>query len=177
MVWPDDETHTTREAKGGVAEASRVGLSSWKSRKCARWLVPSCASKPSAVRVRSGKPMMPALLMRMCSLEDCWRKASAHERTDWRELRSSWRRETRPSSRMSPRTVRPLLRSRTVAKMRAPVDPSARAVSMPRPDEQPVMRMVLSDSLLVKSLSRTISRAVGRASPGPVRFLRRCTSA
>ena len=39
----------TRELNVGVDAASSAGLSSWKRRKCARWLVPNCVSKPSFV--------------------------------------------------------------------------------------------------------------------------------
>ena len=58
----------TRELNAGVEESRRRGLSSWKRRKWARWLVPNWASKPSAVSVRVGRAIIPALLMRMLRL-------------------------------------------------------------------------------------------------------------
>jgi hypothetical protein len=45
---------------------------------------------------------------------------------------------------MEARAARPLVRSRAVRKRRAPVEARARAVSMPMPELQPVIRMVLS---------------------------------
>lgn len=38
-----------RELKERVDEERRVGRRSWKSRKCARWLVPNWISNPSSV--------------------------------------------------------------------------------------------------------------------------------
>lgn len=52
-------------------------------------------------------------------------------------------------------------------KSRAPVVFRAWAVEMPRPEEQPVMRITLPRRSLVRFSSWIIWRAVGRLSPGP----------
>ena len=167
--WPEEVRQTTRELKVGVAEARRVGLRSWKSRKCARWLVPNWVSKPSAV-LPSGGAMTPALLMRMFRVLLFFLKFSAAERTLSRELRSIIKSSTCPGFRTSDRAACPLAASRTPRKSLAPVELSALAVSIPMPEEQPVMRKTLSVSLPCKPSSLMMSRAVGRASPGPLGF-------
>ena len=91
-------------------------------------------------------------------------------RTLARELRSMWRSSTRPGSRISERAVLPHSISRTVQYVVAPVAAIARAVSTPIPEEQPVMRKVLSCSLPSRPSSFMIWRAVGRALPGPWGF-------
>ena len=58
--WPEEERQITLEADDGVEEERRSGLSSWKRRKCERWLVPSWDSNPSAV-VAWGVAMMPGV--------------------------------------------------------------------------------------------------------------------
>lgn len=68
---------------------------------------------------------------------------------------------------MSPRAFFPFSKFRAVRKRVAPVAFSARAVSIPMPDEQPVIRTTLSLSFPIKTSSLIISRAVGRLSPGP----------
>ncbi len=108
-----EESATTRELKSAVEEARRVGLRSWKSRKCARWLVPNWPSKPSAVCSRAGVAMMPALLIRMLSFWLLDRKSLAQARTLARELRSRVRSSTRPGERMSARAAEPLAGLRT----------------------------------------------------------------
>ncbi len=54
---------------------------------------------------------------------------------------------------------------------RMPVAASAFAVSAPMPLETPVIRATFPGRALRRSLSLTIWRAVGRASPGPWGFL------
>ncbi len=167
--WPEEERQTTRELKLGVEEARRVGLRSWKRRKCARWLVPNCVSKSSAV-LPSGVAMTPALLMRMFRVRLFFWNSSAAERTLAREFRSIFRSSTCPGFKMSDRAACPLAMSRTPRKSFAPVVFRALAVSMPMPEEQPVMRTTLSVSLPCRPSSLTMSMAVGRASPGPFEF-------
>ena len=45
---------------------------------------------------------------------------------------------------------------------------NARAVSTPMPEEQPVMKMTFPASFPSRFSSLMMSRAVGRASPGPL---------
>jgi hypothetical protein len=130
--------------KEGVEEVSRAGLSRWNRRKCARWLVPNWVSKPSAV-VPSVVLMTPALLIRMLSFPAlAWSKEVEKVRTESSELRSRCRRSTLPGERIYASASRPLVRSRAVREGLAPVFSRARAVSMPMPELQPVIRMVLS---------------------------------
>jgi len=140
---------TTRLLKEGVLGLMRVSIKRLKSRKCARWLVPNWVSKPSVVRVRVGMAMTPALQMRTLRPRALLRSRNsfAPARTLARELRSMRRSSTRLGSRMSERAVLPRSRSRTVQYVVAPVAAIARAVSTPIPEEQPVMRKVLSCNL------------------------------
>jgi hypothetical protein len=75
------------------------------------------------------------------------RNEAAKLRTEARLERSNCRSSTRPGSRIEPSAVLPVERERAVQKMCAPVVFRARAISIPRPEEQPVMRIVLSVSL------------------------------
>lgn len=143
--WRKEEKHTMRELKHGVEEVRRVALRSRKSRKWARWLVANCVSKPSAV-------------------------SSAAARTLSREFRPIVNSSICPGSRISDRAAYPLVVSRTSRKSFAPVELRALTVSMPIPGAHPVMRATLSDSSPTSLSSFTISRAVGRASPGPLQF-------
>ena len=146
-----------------------MGLRSWKSRKWARWLVPNCVSKPSAV-LPSGVAMTPALFMRILSVLLFFLNSSAAECMLSKEFKSIFKSSTCPGFRMSDKAACPLAVSRTPRKSLAPVVLRALAVSMPMPEEQPVMRTTLSLSLPCKPSSLTISRAVERASPGPLGF-------
>ena len=128
--------------------------------------MPNWVSKPSTVRP-CGVAITPALVTRIFKVLLFWRKVCAAARTLSRELRSKLRSSTRPGSRMSDRADSPLAVSRTPRKSFAPVADSARAVSMPIPEEQPVMRNTLSESLPSRLSSLTISKAVGRESSTP----------
>lgn len=67
-------------------------------------------------------------------------------------------------------TLLPFSISLTPRKSVAPVTANARAVSVPIPDEQPVIRMTLSESLPSRFSRWMMSRAVGLESPGPLGF-------
>ena len=69
---------------------------------------------------------------------------------------------------MSSRATLPFSRSLTAAYTVAPVAERARAVSIPIPEEQPVMKATLPWSFPSRPSSWMIWRAVGRASPGPL---------
>lgn len=69
---------------------------------------------------------------------------------------------------ISSTTALPLSMLRTVPITWAPVAYMALKVSIPMPEETPVIRNTLSVRLLVRPSSSTIWRAVGRASPGPL---------
>lgn len=158
----------TRELKDAVEAARRVGLRRLKRRKWPRWLVPNCISKPSTVVLPGlGMAMTPALQMRIANSFSFFRNSCALFRTEAREERSCSMRKTRSEVRMSPRASRALGRSRAVRYSFAPVRARDRAVSTPRPEEQPVMKMVLPVSLPSIASSAMIWLAVGRASPGP----------
>ena len=130
--------------------------------------MPNWSSKPSAV-LPSGESMMPALFTTTFSLSVFSRTVLAHARTLSRELRSSCISSTVPLGLItSASAFSPFLRSREVAKTRAPVAARALAVSMPIPDEVPVTRKTLSERAPSRLSSCTICRAVGRESPGPL---------
>ena len=65
--------------------------------------------------------------------------------------------------------IQPDRQEKTTKNVASVVD-RARAVSMPIPEEQPVMSMVFEVSFPVRFSSWIIWRAVGRASPGPWGF-------
>ena len=98
--------------------------------------MPSCISKPSAVR-RSGTAITPALLISTSSGPS---QASAKARTEDSEARSSSRTSVSPVMLRAaswPRAV-----SRTASTTRAPARPSSRAVTRPRPEFAPVTTKV-----------------------------------
>jgi hypothetical protein len=95
------------------------------------------------------------------------RNSLAQARTLSSEDKSHKINSTRPGSRMPERASSALLRSRAWQWTVVPVAARARAVSTPMLEEQPVTRTTFPPSLPSRSLSLTISRAVGRASPGP----------
>ena len=86
--------------------------------------------------------MMPALQIITFSRSLLERKVSAALRTLDSELVSISSSETRPGSRKEEQASWPLERLRTPRKRVAPVAERARAVSMPMPEEQPVIRIV-----------------------------------
>lgn len=113
----------------------------------------------------------PALVMSMLSCLLLCENSLAQALTDSSEVKSRFRRLIRPEplleSSRSRTTFCPLTASRAVTKTCAPVASRARAVSMPMPEEQPVIRMTLSDSFPDIPSSCTMAAAVGLASPGP----------
>lgn len=74
----------------------------------------------------------------------------------------------RDGSKIPSRADWALATSRAVRKSVAPVAARARVVSMPIPEDVPVMTMTSPLSLPSASSSLIICRAVGRASPGPL---------
>jgi hypothetical protein len=84
--------------------------------------------------------MIPALQIRTLRVGDFSRKEAAAARTEERELVSRSRSSTRLGSRKELQAALPFSMERTARKTRAPVAAIARPVSMPIPEEQPVMR-------------------------------------
>ncbi len=137
--WPSEDSVTTR-APFTNAGARRQARSMWP-----RWLVPNCDSTLPMMR-RSGVAMMPALLIRMCNGDFVARNESAKLRTLFQSARSMSAISTASlpvDLRMSSAAASALARERTGRMTRAPADASARAVSIPMPEEPPVTMAVL----------------------------------
>jgi hypothetical protein len=138
-----------------------ASLRSRKSRKCARWFVPNCVSKPSSVRPR-GVAMTPALVIRILTFPPLFSKmVLAPSRTDFNDTKSMITGTMGALLAGSPPSIS-LITSwsldalRAVAKTVAPVACRARAASTPMPLEQPVMTADLPTSLPTRSSSLMI---------------------
>ncbi|TGO58932.1 hypothetical protein BOTNAR_0172g00170 [Botryotinia narcissicola] len=105
---------------------------------------------------------MPALLIMMFNVLLCSRKLAAHARTLLSEVWSISKRCTCGDSVTSPRAARALVTFRAVRKRVAPIASIARAVSIPKPAEHPVISTTLSLSFPSSSSSLTTCNAVGR---------------
>src|SRR3954451_20195190 len=146
--------------------APAAASSPWSARarrKCPRWLVANCSSHPCGVRC-CGVIMTPALLTRMSSGP---RQVDAKAATDAGSVTS--RAATATSSRpvvaaMSLAVLAPASVLRTARVTWAPAPASARAVSMPIPDDAPVTMARLP----VRSMPATTSAAVEEKSNGVV---------
>jgi len=129
--------------------------------------VPNWASKPSIVRVRVGRAMTPALLIKILILPPLrTRNSSAASRTlasDARSKASSSILPSKPASAFSA-----FFRSRAAANTVAPVLARIRTISTPMPAEAPVMRITLSARFPSRLSSLRISKADGRLSVGPL---------
>lgn len=112
--------------------------------------------------------MTPAFSIRIFSDEDIDRKSAAKALTLWKEERSRVKRWTLSRSRTLPSAAFAFFTSRPVRYRVAPVFAKERAVSTPRPEEQPVMRMVFSVHFPSRPSAPMICDAVGRPSPGPL---------
>jgi hypothetical protein len=108
----------------------------------------------------------PALQIKILSLLLFSRNSCAHARTLDSEERSQCSSSALPGERIPERAPVAFGISRAVRKSVAPVAARAQAVSMPIPEDQPVIRMVLSGSLSSRPSSLIIWRVVGWASPG-----------
>jgi len=83
---------------------------------------------------------MPALHIKTLRVGELSRKKAAAVRTEERELVSRRSSSTRPGSRKELQAAWPFSRERTARKTRAPVAAMAFPVSIPIPEEHPVMR-------------------------------------
>src|SRR4051812_8530327 len=129
--------------------------------KCPRWLVASCSSHPCGVRC-SGVIITPALLTRMSSGLS---QADAKAATEAGSVTSSAATATsaRPAvAAMSAAVRAPASVLRTASVTCAPEPASARAVSMPMPDDAPVTMARLP----LRSMPATTSAAVERKPKG-----------
>ena len=111
-----------------------------------RKLLPNCSSKPSAVVIRVGGAITPALLISTSTGAPSAIRPSANSATEARSARSIRRTSSRAlgcSAKISSRACSPLATVRTAITTCAPAPASRRVASLPVPLLAPVTTMSL----------------------------------